>query len=149
MTKNTRYPGRPGYTGPRSGYFTLIHHGRIVEYSHDIFERVAYIRTQKALSERACRLHCIVYVRPSELPAEVAKAGADLKKAYTTLERARAEYYNVGVSVLIPWRRADNNLGLVSFLYRKILRQHKEAVVALLTKYVPDHTWNGHELVFS
>ena len=59
---NTLFPGRPDYTGPTTGVFSLLHHQELVETSHDVMERVAYVKRTKAQREVATRLHNIMYL---------------------------------------------------------------------------------------
>ena len=62
MTANTLFPGRPDYTGPTSGYFGLLHHEQLFEISHDVMERVAYVKREKAENEVDIRLHNMIYL---------------------------------------------------------------------------------------
>jgi len=43
-------------TDPRSGFFRFLHHDMPIEYSANVDERIAYIRAEKPLAERAGRL---------------------------------------------------------------------------------------------
>ena len=43
-TPNTLFPGRPDYTGPTIGWFGLLHHDTIFEQSHNVNERIEYVR---------------------------------------------------------------------------------------------------------
>ena len=140
-TPNKRYPGRPNYTGPKSGFFLLPFHADIVTWMPDIFSRLETIDKIKPQNEIAWRRHCMVYVRPSELPPKVATAC----KAYNKALRKRlgvkggisAAEYNKRCAAC---RRALQHWVRVGIVYEKLL-------TALLTKHVPGHTWNGRELV--
>ena len=61
-TTNTLFPGRPNYTGPTVGWFGLLHHDLLIEKSHDVLERVAYVRDRKPQREIATRLHNMIYI---------------------------------------------------------------------------------------
>ncbi len=113
---NKRYAGRPYYTGPKSGYFLLPYHNTLVAWMPDIFERLTTIDCDKPTNEIAWRRHCIVYVKPGELPPEVVEAGVANDK---------------------DWAAHD-----------KRVKDHAKPLLQLLDKHVPDHTWDGEELVF-
>ena len=61
-TSNALFPGRPNYTGPTSGWFGLLHHSELFETSHDVNERVAYVKANKPKREVALRLHNMAYL---------------------------------------------------------------------------------------
>ena len=62
MIPNTLFPGRPDYVGPTVGWFGMLHHDDLVEYSHDVMERVAYVKRNKPKNEVAIRLHNMIYL---------------------------------------------------------------------------------------
>ena len=70
---NTHFPGLPDYIGPTSGVFGCVHHDTLYEWSSDIMERVEYTKLFKPQSEQETRLRCLVYLDPTELPAELNK----------------------------------------------------------------------------
>lgn len=59
---NTMFPGRPDYTGPTMGVFGLLHHDSLFERSHNVMERVNYVRIYKPVNERAIRLYNMIYL---------------------------------------------------------------------------------------
>lgn len=59
---NKLFPGRKGYRGPKSGYFTMVHHEDLFERSDNIMERVDYVTYQKDPSEVATRLHNLMFI---------------------------------------------------------------------------------------
>ena len=83
MTANTIHAGLPGYTGPKYGWFTLLHHaGPLLEYSDDVGERLDYIDRDKLPDERAIRRAHILYFDPARLPdAEWRRADAEWRRA--------------------------------------------------------------------
>ena len=118
---NKLYPGLPDYTGPIKGMFTLLHHeGPLLEWSHDVMVRVAYIKREKTPKEIPTRLRHIVHYPDHLIPAEWQKANAEWQKAYAEWQKANAE-----------WEKAD---------WFKIL--------PYLHQHVEDCRWNGKELVF-
>ena len=56
MQANLLFPGRPNYSGPTKGFFALLHHEQLCETSHDVMERVAYVKEHKPAHEVAIRL---------------------------------------------------------------------------------------------
>ena len=67
MTPNTLFPGRPNYTGPTKGYFGLLHHDQLFEWSDNVLERVAYVKKNKPIAEQAIRLHNMIYINFPDL----------------------------------------------------------------------------------
>ena len=132
---NKRYPGKPKYTGQKSGYFTLLHHqGPIVEWSGNVMERVEYINLEKPEHERAIRLDHIVYVPSSMVPEAVREADAKRREADAKWREADAK-----------WREADAK-------WREAYAKWREADAGKLTAYLKRHVkdcrWNGTELLF-
>ncbi len=134
---NKRYPGRPNYTGPKSGFFLLPFHADLVMWMPDIFARLETIDKTKPTNEIAWRRHCMAYVRSNELPLEVTAACVAVEKANAARWRTNAPYGELNAA----YSKARS-------LWWKVFSIHKKQLTALLTKYVPDHTWNGKELVF-
>ena len=80
---NKLYPGKPNYTGPKKGMFTLLHHeGPLLEWSDDVMERISYIKREKAERERAIRLRHIVFFPKKLWGKKLQKAYAGWQKAY-------------------------------------------------------------------
>jgi hypothetical protein len=69
--------------------FWHIHHDVLLEYSHDIRERIAYIKREKPKEEIPLRLKLMQPVR-SKLPDEVVKACAAYVKACAAIDKACA-----------------------------------------------------------
>src|SRR3990167_2442230 len=59
---NELFPGRPDYVGPTKGYFAFLHHEQLFEKSHDVMERVAYVKRDKPDHEIPTRLHNMIYL---------------------------------------------------------------------------------------
>jgi len=74
MTKNTHHCGRPNYIGPTEGNFGFLHHDTAWEYSHNVIERVDYVRRRKPAHEIQVRLDSMFWIDPeSELGRAMAK----------------------------------------------------------------------------
>ena len=78
MMENTLFPGRPDYVGPTSGWFGLMHHQILCEKSHNVMERVEYVKTRKPAREIATRLHNMIYLGGCEIVAKIAPLVAEI-----------------------------------------------------------------------
>ena len=67
--ENKRFPGRPNYTGPTTGWFGLLHHDLLYEESDNVMERVSYVKKYKPDAEVAIRLHNMIWIDPVECQA--------------------------------------------------------------------------------
>ena len=59
---NDKFPGRPDYVGPTTGWFGLLHHDKLFEQSDNVMERVDYVRREKPKGEIAIRLHNMIFL---------------------------------------------------------------------------------------
>ena len=77
--ENKLFPGRPNYTGPMKGWFGLLHHSVLCEESHNVMERVEYVKNNKPEREIAIRLHNMIYISPAvcDVPAKCAPLDDD------------------------------------------------------------------------
>ena len=80
--ENTLFPGRPDYIGPTSGTFGLLHHEVLCESSHDVMERVDYIKKHKPKNEVAVRLHNLIYLGGCEAATDYRTKCAPLYADY-------------------------------------------------------------------
>ncbi len=140
---NTRYPGRPDYTGPSSGWCFAIHHGVLIEWTHDIHERLHCIDTQKDEWERAERRRQLAMMREDELPAELVQARTEDVQAGAAYDQARTAYYQAGAAFV----RARTAYVQAGAAYDQARVNCEPQLVALLSRYVPDHTWDGKRFV--
>ena len=76
---NILFPGLPNYTGPVTGWFSLLHHSwELVERSDDdVMERIRYIKSNKPAHEQEIRLRHIVYLGQRGDDYEVKRAALD------------------------------------------------------------------------
>jgi hypothetical protein len=86
-TTNTLFPGRPDYTGPTTGLFGLLHHEVLFESSHDVRERVQYVKDNKPPNEVAVRLHNMIYLGDRVARRDTLRADYDAKR-----DALRADY---------------------------------------------------------
>lgn len=85
-TENDKFPGRPNYTGPRMGWFGLLHHDELFEYSNNVVERIGYVIREKPKKEIEVRLNNMIYIDFRDISSK-------LFKAWGTLDKARNEWY--------------------------------------------------------
>jgi hypothetical protein len=65
---NLLFPGRPSYKGPSTGWFGLLHHDSLFEYSFDVMQRVDYVAMYKPSLEIGVRLDNMVYIDALDSP---------------------------------------------------------------------------------
>ena len=135
---NTRYPGRPDYTGPIQGWYLFIHHDRLCEWSDDITERLTVIDTDKPVYERAMRRHCLVWLEPERVPVTYKQAWQAYRQAGLAYGQAAQDAKQVR---LLLYQQAGQ-------IFYQAHEAEKEVLVALVNELVPDAPWNGTELVF-
>ena len=142
--ENKLFPGRPNYTGPTKGWFGLLHHEVLFEESHDVMERVEYVKNHKPKNEIAIRLHNMIYIDPAvcDAPAKRAPLDADYKAKrfalYADYEAKRAPLdadYEAKRDALDTDYEAKRDA-----LYAEVL--------AYIKKHIHDCAWNGEELDF-
>ena len=75
--ENTLFPGRYNYTGPIKGWFGFLHHEQLCEKSHDVNERIDYVKLHKPDNEVAIRLHNMIYLGGCKAMAKCAPLYAD------------------------------------------------------------------------
>jgi hypothetical protein len=64
---NRLHPGLPGYKGPTVGWFALLHHHTLIEFSWNVMERVEYVKENKPTDEIDLRLRHMLYIKPYTL----------------------------------------------------------------------------------
>ena len=130
---NKLFPGRPNYTGPTKGWFGLLHHEELCETSHDVMERVAYVKANKPAHEVAIRLHNMIYL---------GKVGADFVAKLNALD---ADYEAKRAPLDADYEAKRAPLRADYEAKRAPLRAE---VLAYIKKHIPDCAWNGKTLVF-
>ena len=160
MTANTIHAGLPGYTGPKYGWFTLLHHaGPLLEYSDDVGERLDYIDRDKLPDERAIRRAHILYFDPARLPdaewrradAEWRRADAELRRAEVGRQIAEVELRRADAELRradAEWRRAEAKWRRADAEWRRALQPYAAIIEAFIRANVPDYRWNGSEIIF-
>ena len=161
---NTLFPGRPDYTGPITGMFGLLHHDVLYETSHNVRERVAYVKRTKPENEVNIRLHNMIYLGGCDAVAKRAQLDADYLAKITPLAayhrtkcalligdyRTKSAQldadYEAKSALLLADHRAQCDLLLAD--YRAKLALRIAEILAYIKTHIPDCAWNGTELVF-
>lgn len=140
---NVMFPGRPGYEGPAAGIFGLLHHEILCESSHDVMERVRYVRREKPRNEVAVRLHNMIYLGDCPAALKLAPLDADYEARRAPLD---ADYKArlATLSADYKARRAP-----LSADYKAKRAPLDAEIVAYIRDHIPDCAWDGHGLVFS
>jgi hypothetical protein len=142
---NTLFPGRPGYTGPTTGWFGLLHHEILFERSHDVMERVAYVTTKKPKREIETRLHNMIWLDPEACPAILQRAPlyADYEAQCDSLDadyNAKRAPLNADYNAQRDALYADYNAKRAPL---------NAAVWVYIKTRIPDCAWNGRRLKFN
>ena len=164
MSPNTLFPGRPDYVGPTKGWFGLLHHDRLYEESHDVMERVAYVRANKPPTEVAVRLHNMIYLgdcpavdKREALDAEYLAKMEALDAEYPAkLDALSAEYRAKMEALYAEYRAKREALYAEYWAKRKPLYAEYEAkrealdaeILAYIRAAMPDCAWDGKALAF-
>ena len=153
MTKNVLFPGREAYEGPKAGIFGLLHHDTLWERSHDVMERVGYVKNHKLPHEVEIRLHNMIYLGGCAAAAKFASLDADygakrdaLAVDYGAKCAALAVDYETKYDALF----ADHRAKLVPFDadYRARRVPFDKEIRDYILSHIPDCAWNGETLVF-
>jgi len=161
---NTKFPGRPDYTGPISGLFGLLHHDTLFEESNNVMRRVKYVRRTKPKTEVSIRLWNMIYLDPGEVPAiaKIAQARAEYERTITAVwaEYARiiapvqAERISatelVGYKRIVTPARAEYARISITALEdcKRVKATARADILAYIRTQIPDCAWDGKGLVF-
>ena len=155
MNTNKSFPGRPNYTGPTKGWFGLLHHELLCEQSHDVMERVAYVRREKPRKEVAIRLHNMIYLDPvlCQAIAKRAPLDADYKAKcaplYADYEAKRATLYaDYEAKRATLYADYEAKRAPLDADYEAKRAPLDAEITAYIKSVIPDCAWNGETLVF-
>ena len=162
--ENTLFPGRYNYTGPTKGWFAFLHHEQLCEESHDVNERLDYVKREKPKNEVAIRLHNMIYLGGCDATAKRAPLDADYrakrapldadyraKRAplYADYEAKRAPLYADYEAKSAPLD-ADYEAKLAPLYadYEAKRAPLDAQIIAYIRVHIPDCAWDGKTLVF-
>ena len=150
--KNTLFPGRPNYTGPTKGWFGFLHHEQLCEQSHDVNERIHYVKREKPKNEVAIRLHNMIYLGGCEATTKRDALYADYKikrvmmdGAYMVDRDALYATYTAGDADYTTYEAKHDALYAAYTVKRDALDAE---ILAYIKSNIPDCAWNGKKLVF-
>ena len=163
---NILFPGRPNYTGPTKGWFGLLHHDTLAETSHNVNERVDYIKRNKPKREISIRLHNLIYLGGCDAAGRLAPldAGYESKRAalITDYDSKCAALY-AGYSSKLAALDADyssmrapldadysSKLAPLDADYKSKRAALDAEILCYIRKHIPDCAWdeNKKELQF-
>ena len=143
--ENKLFPGRPNYTGPTRGWFGLLHHSLLFEESHDVMERVKYVKGNKPDKEIAIRLHNMIYISPAvcDVPAKRDALDDDY---WAKRDALYADYKAKRAPLDADYWAKRAPLDDDYWAKRDALDAE---ILSYIKKHIPDCAWNGEELDFS
>ena len=150
---NILFPGRPDYTGPVTGLFGLLHHDTLTESSHDVMERVSYVKEHKSRHEVEIRLHDMIYLGNCPAASKCDSLNTDYKAKRASLD---ADYKAKCASLYADYEAKCAPLNADYEAKRNSLDADYQAkrdslnakILAYIKTHIPDCAWNGHELIF-
>jgi hypothetical protein len=163
--ENTLFPGRDNYTGPTKGWFAFLHHEQLCEESHDVNERLDYVKREKPKNEVVIRLHNMIYLGGCEVIIKRALLDADHKAKCALLD---ADYrvkraplyadYRAKCALLCADHKAKCAPLDADFEAKRApldadsraKRASLDAeILAYIKSNIPDCAWDGETLVFT
>ena len=151
--ENTLFPGRYNYTGPIKGWFGFLHHEQLCEKSHDVNERIDYVKLHKPDNEVAIRLHNMIYLGGCKAMAKCDALHADYKAKCDALDAD----YKAKLAVLDADHRAKcaplyahhrAKCAPLDADYEAKLAVLDAEILVYIKSNMPDCAWNGKTLVF-
>jgi len=123
---------------PKSGWYWLLHHEQLLEWTDDIDERWQYIVENKPKNEIDLRLSEIAPVR-GDLPKQIIDAYAERKRAYGEWERAYAERGRA--------ERGQAERERAYGEWKRAYDKHKTRLEVMHKLECPDSKWNGKTIL--
>ena len=155
--ENTLFPGRPDYIGPTSGTFGLLHHEVLCESSHDVMERVDYIKKHKPKNEVAVRLHNLIYLGGCEAATDYEAKRAPLDTDYRAKRAPLDTDYRAKCAALYADYEAKcaplyadykAKCAPLDADYKAKCATLDAEILVYIKMNIPDCAWNGKTLVF-
>ena len=156
--KNTLFPGRPNYTGPTKGWFGFLHHEQLCEQSHDVNERIRYVKREKPKNEVAIRLHNMIYLGGCEATTKFDTLYADYMSylggvykierdaVYAANHDTRYTDYLASHDALYTTYEAKHDALYAAYTVKRDALDAE--ILAYIKSNIPDCAWNGKTLVF-
>ena len=122
----------------KTGLFWHVHHEVLCEYSHDIDERIEYIKKNKPAHEVDLRLRLMQPVK-GKLPDELVKAN----KARVKANKAWVKAYEARDKAYEAWVKANKAWVKARVKEDKAWDKYKDEIEALHKEECKDCPWNG------
>lgn len=146
---NLLFPGQPNYTGPKDGYFSMLHHRVLFEKADQrgVMDRVNYVKNQKPFHELAVRLKNIVYL--GDCPAVRIMGKLDkTRTALADLANKMAREKNSD-QVNSPYHELVDLGYQVANALSMVRDASTDAVLKYLEQVLPDHDWNRQRSIIN
>jgi len=116
---------------PKQGWYWCLHHDELLEWTHDVGERIRYIHAEKLQDEQ--RRRCTM-LRPvlGELPEAILTSGAAYRKALAACDRTRAAF-----------DKAETAFDKAETAYNMARAANLPALIAQHNAEYPDTPWVG------
>lgn len=158
IMKNFRFPGRENYEGPTTGMFGLLHHTELCEPSHDVMERVNYVKHEKDPHEIPTRLHNMIWLGDCEAAAQWDVALQTYRANDSTLY---CEFYEAKALLLEEAEEAECAIALDALNAKyhadrdtmnaessAVIRSCESTIHEFIKQHIPDCAWDGEQLLF-
>ncbi len=148
MTPNRTYPGRPNYEGPVQGIFGLLHHSVLAEWSHNVMERVEYVKKAKPKHEVDIRLWNMCYLSEERVPnefVEACKIYGEVLKTYMEARKTWGEAQKTWVKAVKTFEETGKNWTEALKTYREAVKTYQEARMTWVEAGKTfEETWKTH-----
>ena len=132
---NILFPGRADYTGPTKGWFGLLHHSVLFETSHNVNERIDYIKRNKPKREISIRLHNLIYLGGCDAAGRLAPLIADYNSKLAAL---LADYDSKCAALLADY---NSKCAPLDADYSSKRAPLDAEVLCYIKKHIPDCAW--------
>ena len=150
---NTLFPGRGGYFGPLMGVFGLLHHDLLCELSHNVNERVMYVRHEKPVHEQLIRLYNMIYLGDCAAAAVYCTVNCMYHVELQELEIERQATRQYGGFLSEPYfhpsipSRDEGYANKLVARYRAQCAVLEPEIMMYIKTHIPNCPWNGEKLV--
>ena len=130
---------------PKSGWYWHLHHDVLVEFTHDIDERLDYVVREKSDHELPTRLRLMRPVA-GKLPVALDKAHAEWAKACAEWAKAHAEWDKAGAEWAKSYdevAKAYDEVAKAHVEWDKASAEHMPDILALHAVECPGCPWDG------
>ena len=134
QTANILYPLKPNYKGKTKGWFGLLHHDTILEYSNNVIERTDYVFENKPKNELKTRSEHMVVIPDKFIPKYIKEARRKREEA----ARKWIEAYFKREEADRKWREAERKRREADRKWKEAY--HRASKNPRIIKYLKQHT---------